>query len=251
MITGGDRKRIASAMHDAGVPQRQIDVVMASLADQPKSGAALRKARQRSKSVTVTPPVTVTPVTVTAQPIEMSSRRDSHAPVTVTAQPIENIESVTVTPSAPAKPLFIGKSIISSLRSDKKDIGHSSDDALAILTTVLSAETAQGVIEQRRKSKNPLTPLAAKGLVREFAKCPDPNAAAEYWANRAWRGFKAEWMNDPQQRNGHTLREDYLERHSVVAAGKRLLQQCAEGFELFEGEGAEIRDGPGRLLSKG
>ena len=248
-------------MRGAGCTHEQIEAVVRD--PPPPSLGAIRQARYRHKASHVTFSDASAASRVTPQVIEIiepaSQVTLSDAPSRVTPQVIEIIEpasreALNITPPS-NEALFIGKNIISSLRSDKKDIGHSNKsaaaDAFAILTTVLSAETAQGVIEQRRKSKNPLTPLAAKGLAKEFAKCPDPNAAAEYWANRAWRGFKAEWMNDPQQRNGHTLREDYLERHSVVAAGKRLLQQCAEGFELFEGDGAEIRDGSGRLLSKG
>lgn len=65
---------------------------------------------------------------------------------------------------------------------------------LDALGSVLDAEHATAVLDHRKTIKRPLTAFAAKLLAKEFAKCPDPNAAAEEMIIRAWQGFKAEWL---------------------------------------------------------
>lgn len=74
-----------------------------------------------------------------------------------------------------------------------------------ILGTVLDDEHAEGVVEHRRVTvKKPLTALAAKILAKEFAKCPDPNAAAEEMILRVWMGFRASWLK-PEKPQRQTL----------------------------------------------
>jgi len=64
------------------------------------------------------------------------------------------------------------------------------------LGTVLDEEHAQGVIDHRKALKRPLTALAAKLLAAQFARCDDPNAAAEAMLIAGWRGFKPEWLKN-------------------------------------------------------
>ena len=72
---------------------------------------------------------------------------------------------------------------------------------LDALMTVLDRDHAEGVIEHRKRTiKKPFTVFAAKLLAKEFAKCPDANAAAEEMILRGWQGFKAEWMAKVQPR---------------------------------------------------
>lgn len=73
---------------------------------------------------------------------------------------------------------------------------------LDALLTSLDEEHALGVMEHRKVKKVPLTALAAKILAKQFAMCPDPNAAAEEMINRGWTGFKAEWMRQPSRGAG-------------------------------------------------
>lgn len=65
------------------------------------------------------------------------------------------------------------------------------------LEQVISPELAEAVLDHRKAKRCKLTLRAAQLLAREFAKCPDPNAAADEMILRGWQGFKAEWMNKP------------------------------------------------------
>lgn len=65
---------------------------------------------------------------------------------------------------------------------------------LDALLTVLDADHAEAVLDHRKSKKSPLTAFAAKLLAKQFALCPDPNAAAEEMILRGWQGFKAEWL---------------------------------------------------------
>ncbi len=63
------------------------------------------------------------------------------------------------------------------------------------LSTVLDDEHVQAVIDHRQAKKAKLTPRAAKLLANEFAKCRDPNAAADEMIARGWQGFKIAWLD--------------------------------------------------------
>ena len=82
------------------------------------------------------------------------------------------------------------------------------EDILAALGMVLDADHAQAVLDHRKTKKCALTPFAAKLLAKQFALCPDPNAAAEEMILRGWQGFKAEWLQRPQQKTG---RRNYID----------------------------------------
>jgi len=69
-------------------------------------------------------------------------------------------------------------------------------DALTELCAVLDEEHAQAVIEHRKAIKAKLTPHAARLLAKQFARCRDPNEAADEMILRGWRGFKPEWIRD-------------------------------------------------------
>lgn len=62
------------------------------------------------------------------------------------------------------------------------------------LSKVLDAEHVAAVTEHRKKLRAPLSPHAAKLLAGKFAKCPDPNAAADEMIARGWRGFEPDWL---------------------------------------------------------
>jgi hypothetical protein len=65
---------------------------------------------------------------------------------------------------------------------------------LDALLASLDEEHALAVMEHRKTKKCALTAFAAKLLAKQFALCPDPNAAAEEMIIRGWTGFKADWM---------------------------------------------------------
>ncbi|WP_156394427.1 hypothetical protein [Mesorhizobium sp. Root172] len=73
---------------------------------------------------------------------------------------------------------------------------------LDALLTSLDEEHALAVLDHRKTKKCALTAFAAKLLAKEFAKCPDPNAAAEEMIIRGWTGFKADWMRKAAKTTG-------------------------------------------------
>jgi hypothetical protein len=64
------------------------------------------------------------------------------------------------------------------------------------LLRVLDEKRADGVIDHRKAKKAKLTPHAAKLLADKFAKCPDPNAAADAMIASGWQGFEPEWLEN-------------------------------------------------------
>jgi hypothetical protein len=112
----------------------------------------------------------------------------------------------------------------------------------AILDALLASideEHALGVIEHRRAKKEPLTAFAAKLLAKQFALCPDPNAAAEEMILRGWTGFKAEWLRKPINRAGkRTVFDVAAERfsngpESVFGGGRNV--ECLPGQQQQPG----------------
>lgn len=93
---------------------------------------------------------------------------------------------------------------------------------LDVLLASLDEEHAHGVIEHRKVKKVPLTVLAAKILAKQFALCPDPNAAAEEMINRGWTGFKADWMRKASGKNGRrTFTDVAMDRFNGTAGVSR------------------------------
>jgi uncharacterized protein YdaU (DUF1376 family) len=64
------------------------------------------------------------------------------------------------------------------------------------LETVLDTDHAGAVIDHRRRIRKPLTVHAAKLLAGKFAKCADPNAAADAMIANGWQGFEPEWLEN-------------------------------------------------------
>jgi hypothetical protein len=81
---------------------------------------------------------------------------------------------------------------------------------LDALLTVLDADHAQAVLDHRKGKKSPLTAFAANLLAKQFALCPDPNAAAEEMILRGWTGFRADWIRNSAPRSG-TIRRTFLD----------------------------------------
>lgn len=64
------------------------------------------------------------------------------------------------------------------------------------LLECLSKETAEAVLDHRRKLRAPLTELAARELVKGFNSTGDPEDAARVMVLRGWRGFKLDWYEE-------------------------------------------------------
>lgn len=76
------------------------------------------------------------------------------------------------------------------------------DQIRANLESTLSPETAQDLIDHRKKLKKPLTASAAKRLAGKLALCRDgPEAAANAMISNGWQGFEPEWMSRNDKRN--------------------------------------------------
>ena len=90
-------------------------------------------------------------------------------------------------------PSTVGPRTMAPEAPPAKDRGPNPRNELAL---VLDSEHVDAVLEHRKKKRAPLTPRAAKLLAAEFARCPDPNAAADAMILGGWQSFKATWLND-------------------------------------------------------
>jgi hypothetical protein len=70
--------------------------------------------------------------------------------------------------------------------------------ALELLETVVSTDTAQAIIDHRLLMKEKMSPLAAKGFVRQLLMIPETmrDECVEHWAMKGWRGFYAQSLMD-------------------------------------------------------
>jgi uncharacterized protein YdaU (DUF1376 family) len=80
------------------------------------------------------------------------------------------------------------------------------------LSRVLDAARAQAVLDHRQRIRKPLTAYAAKQLADKFAKCADPNGAADAMISNGWQGFEPEWLNRRSNAGGKQPQETTIER---------------------------------------
>lgn len=97
-------------------------------------------------------------------------------------------------------------------------------ELLAILGEVLTAEMAGGIIDHRLALRKPLTPLAAKILVKEMNACGDPMGAAGMMLAKGWQGFQAAWYE--RERAGS--RGSYGNGGGLAGAREQLMQEYAD-----------------------
>lgn len=86
----------------------------------------------------------------------------------------------------------------SSLRSDVKAQAPAKPSVKSELMKVLDEERAQAVIDHRKAIKKPMTFRAAQLLAVKFARCPNPDAAADMMISAGWQGFEPEWIENRQ-----------------------------------------------------
>jgi hypothetical protein len=108
------------------------------------------------------------------------------------------------------------------------------------LERVLDAEHAKGVVDHRTAKRAKLTPFAARLLAKEFAKCADPNAAAEAMIVFGWTGFKVEWMERGQARSSYG-------RQGGIEAAKEALRRRVQDELGSSREGIAGAQHVGRL----
>lgn len=84
----------------------------------------------------------------------------------------------------------------SSLRSDVKAQAPAKPSVKSELMNVLDEDHAQAVIEHRKAIKKPMSVRAAQLLAGKFAKCENPNAAADIMISAGWQGFEPEWIEN-------------------------------------------------------
>lgn len=90
----------------------------------------------------------------------------------------------------------VDSSSISEIKEDEKeDRAPAARTPRVELETVLDGERAEAVIAHRRGLRKSLTARAAKLLAAQFAKCSDPNLAADTMIRRGWVGFEPEWLD--------------------------------------------------------
>ena len=114
--------------------------------------------------------------------------------------------------------------------SGKKNNTPSAKTARDILLECpLKPETADAVLAHRKAKRCPLTPFAARLLVKGFNSTADPEDAAQTMIARGWQGFKSEWY-DRDKQNG---------------SGKRSISDIAPGFiRRLDEQFAHLDDGP-------
>ena len=117
---------------------------------------------------------------------------------------------------------------------------------LDALLTVLDLDHAEAVLDHRKGKKSPLTAFAAKLLAKQFALCPDPNAAAEEMILRGWQGFKAEWLVvRSQQRTGKRnfadVARDKFNGTESVFGGRRDVELVSTGHGQSGSDDGNLR----------
>lgn len=96
------------------------------------------------------------------------------------------------------------------------------------LARVLAGTRADAVVAHRKSLRKPLSAEAARLLAGRFARCADPNAAAETMIASGWTGFEPEWLERRAQRQRpHTPQRgswtDALAHNHVPAFNERHL----------------------------
>jgi hypothetical protein len=85
----------------------------------------------------------------------------------------------------------------------KKDSAPAAPTPASELEAVLDEEHARAVVDHRQRLRKPLTAYAARKLAREFAKAPDPNAAADAMIVNGWQGFELSWLENRRTPSRH------------------------------------------------
>lgn len=110
----------------------------------------------------------------------------ANAPVSAHAE----LEPKNLEPSYPKTPLKGGKkgevSVIAKPSSERSRI-------IECLSTVVTPERAEAIIDHRAKLRKPITLYAAQQLAKSLSAAPDPNAAADTMIERGWQAWRPDW----------------------------------------------------------
>lgn len=99
------------------------------------------------------------------------------------------------------------------------------------LMAVLDEEHAHAVVDHRRAIKRPMTLHAARLLAKQFARCEDPNEAADEMILRGWQAFKPEWIRDRNMQR----RPNYAESARSIINGSEGLFGSGHDVQLVSG----------------
>lgn len=136
--------------------------------------------------------------------------RKTNKPMSANAEAKDSSQSASISVSLSEESSLRSDSAKRRLRVGEKE-----------LLVTLDNEHARAVVDHRLKLKKPLTEHAAGLLAQQFAKCPDPNAAADAMVVNGWQGFKPEWLERqsgraPQRERKLTegdIAREYLRRY--------------------------------------
>jgi uncharacterized protein YdaU (DUF1376 family) len=128
--------------------------------------------------------------------VSISEKRSNSGSLGGKAKALKNKD----TGLANAKQLLKHSHIPEPYKEKEEPNGSSKSTPRKELETVLDAEHADGVVEHRQRLKKALTVRAARLLAAKFARCPDPNAAADAMISNGWQGFEPEWLERPSPR---------------------------------------------------
>jgi len=115
------------------------------------------------------------------------------------------------------------------------------------LLTVLTPELADALIAHRKAKKAPLTPMAAKLLVKSFIEFGNPTIAVEAMIANGWQGFKPAWMSNARGQPSNQGGQDWLADQYWKIKSSEFENEDSEGA----GEETGIIDGDYKLISNG
>lgn len=137
----------------------------------------------------------------------------------------ESAESAEAPPSDKEKSPTPPKEINSPRETNRAREATPRDE----LQAVLDADRAKAVIDHRQRIRKPLTPRAAQLLASKFARCPDPNAAADAMIANGWQGFEPDWIErrgagrgapPPKPKSEFQQHQDDCQRELDIALGR-------------------------------
>lgn len=182
-------KNIITAMKAAGIPAEQIlSVVEDALRREEEIKAGRRevdRVRKRRERATEKQART----TVASEASDGQTRTATDGADTVSPKEIPPTPPKEITPSdiPPATP---------------KGVSAPKPTPRSELLAVLSQVQADAVVAHRQRIGKPMTPHAAHLLAAKFAKCPNPDEAADAMVANGWQGFEPHWMDRQSARAG-------------------------------------------------
>jgi hypothetical protein len=185
-------QNVIDAMKAAGIPAEQIlSVVEDALRRDAEIKAGRRELdRLRKRESRATEKQTRTTV---ASSLSVGQTRTN-------ADTLDNADTVSPKEISPTPPKEITPSDIPP--ATPKGVSAPKPTPRSELGAVLDPVHTEAVIAHRQRIGKPMTAHAAHLLAGKFARCPNPDAAADAMVANGWQGFEPEWMDRSQPRAG-------------------------------------------------